>query len=427
MKRTEVVKPSPSSPRLVLVVPAFPKLSETFIVTKFLGLLEHGWDVHVVCSHSDPKDWKAFPHLNVDPEIKKHVHVTWPQIPRWLAGLLIIPALVRGFARSPNATWNYLRKGSKRFGLEIFRRFYLDLELICLQPDIIHFEFGSLAVGRTHLKELLNCRISVSFRGYDLNFVGLDQPDYYNEVWNKADACHFLGEDLWQRAQTRGCPPDMPYMLIPPGVDLEKFPRIEQSSEEILGTRETPLKILSVGRLEWKKGYEFALSAMKILKDQGYFFEYRIVGEGEHRTALEFACHQLDIKGSVQFLGALPQNEVIEQLAWADVFLHPSISEGFCNAVLEAQAMGLPVVCTDAGGLAENVADGVTGFVVPRRDPKALAEKMTLLTENSDLRNSFGLAGIERVKNLFTIEKQLDAFEFFFQKLSSRDNKESED
>src|SRR5690606_20374915 len=144
--------------------------------------------------------------------------------------------------------------------------------------------------------------LSVSFRGYDLNFVGLEQPDYYNEVWTKADACHFLGEDLWHRAQTRGCPPEMPHMLIPPAVDLDKFPIIERASSEVLGTREKPLKILSVGRLEWKKGYEFALSAMKILQDQGLVFEYCIIGAGEHRTALEFACHQLGIKENVQIL-----------------------------------------------------------------------------------------------------------------------------
>ncbi len=417
MKPTEIVRPSLGSARLVLVVPGFPKLSETFIVTKFLGLLERGWDVHVVCNHSDLKDWKVFPRLDADPEIKNRVHVTWPQNPRWLAGLLIIPALIRGLAQAPHEAWNYLRIGFQQFGWDILRRFFLDLELICLKPDIIHFEFGSLAAGRTHLKELLDCKMSVSFRGYDLNFVGLDQPDYYNKVWKKVDACHFLGDDLWQRAQTRGCPPGMPHMLISPAVDLDKFPIIDRATSEGLGTREKPLKILSVGRLEWKKGYEFALSAIKILQDQGLVIEYRIIGEGEHRAALEFACHQLGIEESVQFLGALPHDQVIEQLAWADVFLHSAVSEGFCNAVLEAQAVGLPVVCTDAGGLAENVADGVTGFVVTRRDAKALAEKITLLAENFDLRKTFGLAGVERVRSLFTIEKQLDAWEGFYKDL----------
>ena len=206
-------------------------------------------------------------------------------------------------------------------------------------------------------------------------------------------------------------------MLIPPAVDPDKFLIIERPLGEVLGTREKPLKILSVGRLEWKKGYEFALSAIKTLQDQGFVIEYRVIGEGEHRAALEFASHQLGIEESVQFFGALPHDQVIEQLGWADVFIHSAVSEGFCNAVIEAQAMGLPVVTSDADGLAENVADGVTGFVVPRRDPKALAEKMALLAENSDLRKSFGLAGIERVRSLFSIEKQLDAWEEFYKDL----------
>jgi len=417
MQPFETTTTTQSTIRLVMVVPGFPKLSETFILTKFLGLLERGWDVHIVCNHSDLKDWNAFRQLLENPEIKRRVYVTWPQSPRWLAGLLLIPALLRGLLRSPRVTWNYLRKGFKQFSWAIFRRYYLDFELICLKPDIIHFEFGSLVVGRTHLKQLLNCRLSVSFRGYDLNFVGLDRPAYYHEVWQQVDACHFLGQDLWRRAQSRGCPSTMPHCLIPPGIHLDKFPQIERPQSFVLGTKEHPLKLLSVGRLEWKKGYEFALQAVKLLQDQGIECDYRIIGEGEHRTALEFARHQLDIKENVQFLGALSHEQVIEHLAWADVFLHPSVSEGFCNAVLEAQAVGLPVVCSDAGGLPENVADGVTGFVVPRRDPAALAEKLVVLANNPDMCKSFGEAGVVRVKNQYTIEKQLDAWEAFYRNL----------
>ena len=418
MKRTEIVKASRSSQRLVLVVPAFPKLSETFIVNKFLGLLERGWDVHVVCSRSDLKDWKAFPQFKRRTDIRSRVHMTWPQSPRWLAGFLMIPALVRGFARAPHEAWNYLRKGVKRFGLKIFHLFYLDQEFICLKPGIIHFEFGSLAAGRTHLKDLLICRLSVSFRGYDLNFVGLDQPGYYDEIWKKADGCHFLGEALWQRAQTLGCPPDMPHMLIPPGVDLDQFPKIEPPSDEVLVTKEKPIKILSVGRLEWKKGYEFALNAMKMLRDRGVTFEYRIIGEGEHRTALEFACHQLGIKESVQLLGPLPHNQVTQHLEWADIFLHPSVSEGFCNAVLEAQAMSLPVVCSDAGGLPENVVDGETGFVVPRRNAEAISEKILVLARDVDLQKRMGAAGRERVERLFQLENQINSWISFYKELS---------
>jgi len=172
--------------------------------------------------------------------------------------------------------------------------------------------------------------------------------------------------------------------------------------------------VLSVGRLEWKKGYEFALSALKLLQDQGCNFEYRVIGEGEHRAAIEFASYQLGINGRVCFLGAVPHDQVIRHLQWADIFLHPSVSEGFCNAVIEAQAVGLPVVCTDADGLPENVADGITGFVVPRRDSIKLAEKLTLLISDPNLRLTLGEAGRKRVMEKFQLDEQKEAFHNFF-------------
>ena len=415
MNLTNVKQSPQSNTRIVLAVPAFPKLSETFIVSKFLGLLERGWDVHLVCRQSNPKDWEAFPELHHSgSDIKQRVHVSLPHSPRWLAFLLFVPAMIRALICAPKRVWKYLRIGYKRFGIKVFRTFYLDHDLICLKPDIIHFEFGALAVGRMHLKDLLGCKTTVSFRGYDLNFAGLDQPDYYTEVWKGADACHFLGQDLFRRAQRRGCPADISHTIIPPAINLEKFPTPERTIGEILGTKEHPLKVLSVGRLEWKKGYEFALSALKLLQDQGCNFEYRVIGEGEHRAAIEFASYQLGINGRVCFLGAVPHDQVIRHLQWADIFLHPSVSEGFCNAVIEAQAVGLPVVCTDADGLPENVADGITGFVVPRRDSIKLAEKLTLLISDPNLRLTLGEAGRKRVMEKFQLDEQKEAFHNFF-------------
>jgi len=130
-----------------------------------------------------------------------------------------------------------------------------------------------------------------------------------------------------------------------------------------------------------------------------------------------FARHQLDLEGTAELLRAQPRREVKAQMAWADVFLHAAVSEGFCNVVIEAQAMRLPVVCSDAGGLPENVADGETGFVVPRRDPQALAGKLALLAGDPDLRLRMGLAGRERVLRCFRLEDQLAAFERFYREL----------
>lgn len=397
--------------RLVLVVPRFPRLSETFIVSKFLGLVDAGWDAHVVCAATEP--WDAFPRLAARPELRRRVHRTWPHEPAWQAAALWLPAQGEALARAPRTTARYWRAAARTGAGRAARQAHLDATLIALSPDILHFEFGALAVGRTHLKQRLGCRLSVSFRGYDLNYVGLDEPGYYDEVWREADAVHTLGRDLWARALRRGCPPDKLHALIPPAVDASAFrPDPERTPDAIGATR--PLRVLSVGRLEWKKGYEYGLEAIRLLKARGVSLTYRILGGGSYLEPLAFARRQMGLEADVEFLGPRPQAEVQAQLRWADVLLHPAVSEGFGNAVMEAQAMALPVVCSDADGLADNVADGLTGFVVPRRSPAAMAEALGRLAADPALRRQMGAAGRERVLACFRPEDQIAAFDRFY-------------
>ncbi len=434
--------------RLVLVVPRFPRLSETFIVSKFIGLADAGWDVHLVCQEAEA--WDAFPRLAARPALRRRVHRAWPHEPGWLAALLWLPVLLLTVLRAPRAATRYLW-AARGAGLgRAAREFYLDAAIIALSPDIVHFEFGALAVGRTHLKRRLGCRLSVSFRGYDLNYVGLDDPAHYAAVWRDADAIHTLGHDLWQRALRRGCPPDKPHALIPPAVDADTFRPTTAGAEAAQGsggagelgsqaatplaTRHSPpvtraasedadsasavspapLRVLSIGRLEWKKGYEHGLEAVRLLKESGVPVTYRILGGGAYLEPLAFARHRLGLEAEVEFLGARPQTDVLAQLRWADVLLHPAVSEGFGNAVLEAQAMAVPVVCSDADGLPENVADGLTGFVVPRRDPAALAAALARLAADSALRQRLGAAGRARAQDCFRPEGQIAAFDRFF-------------
>jgi colanic acid/amylovoran biosynthesis glycosyltransferase len=406
--------------KVVMVVPTFPKLSESFIVSKFLGLLARGVDVHLICWRSEPEEWGRSLQLKGRRRLRRRVHVAWPSRPHWLALLLIPAALMRCLLRNPRGTLSYLRQGWRRHGFDALRRFYLDAEFVSLKADLIHFEFGPLAVGRIGLKESLGGKIVVSFRGYDLNYVGLEEADYYQAIWDGADALHLLGEDLWRRALRRGCPPAKRHVLIPPAIDTAFFDPGDRNPLDVAGKRERPLRILSLGRLEWKKGYEYALQAVRLLMDQGVCCEYRIIGDGEYLEPVALARHQLGLEAAVQFLGARPHGEVKAQALWADVFLHAAVSEGFCNAVLEAQAMRLPVVCTDADGLAENVLDGVTGWVVARRNPEALAEKLAVLARDPALRERMAGAGRQRVVTQFQLADQIAAFEALYREVLER-------
>ena len=400
-----------------MIVPSFPRTSETFIVNKFVGLLEKGHDVSIICQASDSQEWARFAQLQAQPALRRSIRVSWPHRPRWLALALTPLSLVRCLMGNLAGTLRYLRLGWKRFGPDILRRLYLDADALLGKPDILHFEFGGLVVARLYLRELLDCKVVVSFRGYDLNYAGLDKPDYYQEVWDKADHLHLLGEDLWRRAQRRGCPATKPHTLIAPAIDAEFFDPGERAHTGVAGSAERPLRVLSVGRLEWKKAYEYALQAIRLLVDQGIHCEYRIIGDGEYIESVAFARHQYGLEDVVDLMGSHSRPEVKAQALWADVFLHTAVSEGFCNAVLEAQAMALPVVSSDADGLPENVVDGETGFVVSRRAPQALADKLQVLAQNPAARQQMGQQGRERVKRHFQLADQINAFDSMYHKI----------
>ncbi|MBS1868260.1 MAG: glycosyltransferase [Actinobacteria bacterium] len=361
------VAPRGDGRRIVLVTDHFPKFSETFFAHEFAGLLERGWDIHVLCNRSNRDQHHYFPQLRRHLESRERVHV------------------VHDF----------------------------EAQLAELQPDLVHFGYGTLALGRMHMRDILGCKVVVSFRGYDINYHGLEDPHVYDDLWAHADMVNCVSQDVWARAQRRGCPPDKPHMVITDAADLSRFAAPARTYGAV-GTAKRPLRVLSVGRLHWKKGHEFGLQAVRALLDAGVAVEHRILGDGPHRESILFAIHDLGLERHVELPGARRADDVRNAMAWADVCLHPAVSEGFCVSVIEAQAMGLPIVCTDADGLGENVADGETGFVVGRRDAAALTERLTQLAADPALRERMGAAAVARAHERFGFARQLDELETLY-------------
>ena len=357
--------------RLLLVVNSFPNSSETFIVDRFLHLLARGWDVQIVALRQMEHAWRLYPEVAREPLLRERVHFTSE----------------------------------------------IDQAIRALEPDLVHFEFGALAPRNLQACREVGSRSIVSFRGYDICYHGLENPGYYDDVWRLADQIHTVSSDLWQRAIQRGCPPSKPHAVIFDAADPAYFEPGDRVHSAIAGTASRPLCILAVGRLVWKKGHEYGLQAVKLLVDRGVNVELRIIGEGNLRQALNYSIFDLGLGSTVTLLGAQSKPAVRREMRQADLLMHPSISEGFAVSVIEAQAMKLPVVCSDAEGLPENVADGVSGYVVPKRDPAALAERIERLARDPHLRTRMGEAGRERVLEHFTLDKQIDRFEELYRHL----------
>jgi colanic acid/amylovoran biosynthesis glycosyltransferase len=174
------------------------------------------------------------------------------------------------------------------------------------------------------------------------------------------------------------------------------------------------LRVITVARLVEMKGIEFGIRAAARAAQSGLAVDYAIAGDGVLRQDLERLACALGVSESVHFLGALDGAQVARALCEADLFLCPSIvdsdglEEGVPVAVMEAMAAGLPIVGSCLDGIAELVADGVTGFLTPPRDVGAIATRLEELIAHPALLVDMGERGRERVRREFDIERLND-------------------
>jgi L-malate glycosyltransferase len=203
--------------------------------------------------------------------------------------------------------------------------------------------------------------------------------------------------------------------LIPNGVDLPVRTRGSRSLPDERG--DGPL-VGMVGRLGWKKGYEHALDAFALLRDRVPGLRVDIVGDGDLRAELEARIERLGLGDTVRLLGQ--RSDVPACLERFDCFVLSSIIEGMPNALLEAMAMGLPVVTTSAGGSAEVVEDGVSGLVVPPANPAALADAVGRILGDSSLATRFAHAAEHRVREHYSLDAMLRSFDGLYRRELAR-------
>lgn len=147
-----------------------------------------------------------------------------------------------------------------------------------------------------------------------------------------------------------------------------------------------PPELVAIGRLSPEKGHDVLLEALALLRKRGVVAWLTLVGEGPEHRALRQLVVRLDLEGQVRFTGALDRDGLSAECARADVCVHPSRTESFCKAWLDAMAHGLPIVGTDVGSARQVIgASGERGWLVPPDDAEALAARLArVLTEPRD-------------------------------------------
>lgn len=205
------------------------------------------------------------------------------------------------------------------------------------------------------------------------------------------------------------CPPDK-VRIIHNGVDPASFgtERIRTPLVEF-GIDNADLVVGIVAALRPEKDHGTLLRAAAHLIADNSHITVLIVGDGPTRPDLEALCGQLGIAHKVRFAGS--RGDVASLLRAMDIFVLCSTTECFPISVLEAMACARPVVCTDVGGVRELVVDGVTGYLVPPREPKVLAARLKDLMSDKGLAEELGRAGRRRVESEFTLELSVRATE----------------
>jgi glycosyltransferase involved in cell wall biosynthesis len=174
--------------------------------------------------------------------------------------------------------------------------------------------------------------------------------------------------------------------------------------------------IVSVGRLNVQKGFEYLLdSVARLKKTASRPFRVLIVGRGELEGKLEAHALKLGLDGFVDFLGF--REDVHSVVAEADMFVLPSLWEGFPVALYEAMALGRAVVATDVSGNWELVKDGETGLLVPSKSPAKLAEAMKVLLDSPERRAIMGAAARDFVRRTYGVEKTVEGYRRLFRSL----------
>lgn len=320
---------------------------------------------------------------------------------------------IRLLFKSPrllNIAFNEAKKYSSNY--EKWMRFSRFVPVLIHQPDIFNVQWAKKISRWMFLQEAYGCKLVLSLRGTHMTISPISIPGLaksYTDNFPKIDGFHAVSESLKLKA-------------IKYSASEKKIKTIHT----ILPNSLTPLyskpksfgntiKLVSVGRHHWVKGYNYALKAMKLLKDKGVDVSYTIIAPKPIPEQLIYMVNDMGISQQIVFKDHIAQDELFPFLQTFNVFLLPSLSEGIANVVLEAMALGLPVVSTDCGGMPEVVIPGQTGWLVPVRNPEAMAKAITEVSKTPlpDLENLCKQAR-EFVKQKFDQQTSIAEFLKFY-------------
>ena len=381
--------------KVLALVDAFPRLSETFIQDQVNYL-----DADVLCLASDlTSSLTSSSRVHVLP-----VESTWYRLAdRSIARL--------GHQLNQARAYRPLGPRRTRSARALVAK---------LKPEVLLGQFGPSVLRLLALDT--GVPLVAHFHGADLSAY-LRHTHYVRALRKAAHriaGAVVVNEQMRTRLLQLGFRADQ-IALIPYGVRSAE----SLTSTAIEGSGQK-LRVLSVGRLVAKKDILTCIRAFAQAHAQVPRLHYEVIGDGPLRVEAQHLIHTLGLEGSIELRGALPHGEVLLAMQRASLFLHHAVTapdgdeEGWPIVVAEAAAHGLPVVATQHAGIPTQVIHGTTGLLCAEHDVDATVKALVRLAEEADLRKAMGRAARRHVRERFDRTMQLDALARYVSSCSSR-------
>lgn len=268
-----------------------------------------------------------------------------------------------------------------------------------IRPDVIQAQnvtnsFPAYLVGKK-----INCPYIIVMQG-DLELMGIFLTPLLKNYWSylphlkNAERIIVLNKNTALKAEPLL---HKSIIVMANGVDTNVFYPIKKQNIEV----ETH-KIICVSRLDDKKGLEYAIQSMVDILKLYPDATLKIIGDGYYRQTLEQLVRTLNLTNSVHFMGLIPNNEIPNELRASDIFLLPSLHEGFALTLLEAMACGLPIVSTPVGSVPEIMNVWENGIMVPLKDPDQIAKAIITIFNDTALKLKYGERSVNAINESLT-------------------------
>lgn len=387
---------------IAFIVNEFPSVSETFVLNQITGLLDRGHSVDVFT--------RSFGRLDVlHPDIQRYrlldrtTRLGCPasRAVRAVYGLRLALLQAARDARATLGTLNVFRYGRGALSLSLL----FETAPFFRNYDIVHAHFGQNGRFGAVLKRLgLQNKLVVTFHGHDIRMAIRHGREIYGELWDEAD-CLIAISKYNQEHLSRFASNPGKIVYHPVGIDLRRF-----CYRPATPPRNRPARLISVARLVEEKGLVYGLDAVRrvLQKRPGTRLRYDIIGEGRLRETLAREIRERGLEGTVSLLGSRDQTAVIEALRTSDILLAPSLAEALPLSLMEAHAIGLPVVATRVGSVDQIVLHERSGLLAPPADGVAFGAQLERLLDIPERWEAMGRAGREHVERHYDIHRLND-------------------